>query len=245
MQWRAAMLADELSPATINQRMAALRSVLKIAKTIGLIDWTLEVKGVKSESYRDTKGPSLTQAEALIAVVRAQKGPISLRNEAIVRLMYDRGLRRAEVASLNIEDIDIAGRRISVLRKARKQQKWLTLPDATLAALQSWLAVRDAAEGPVFVHIDRHRRMHDRVSGTGLYFIIKSLAAKAGFKARPHGLRHAAITAAIIATKGDVVAVQQFSDHAKVDTVMLYYHNASDVGGAVADMVAGTLSRRA
>ena len=55
---------------------------------------------------------------------------------------------------------------------------------------------------------------------------------------RPHGLRHAAITGALEATGGDVRAVQRFSRHASVETLLVYDDARQDLGGKVAATVA-------
>jgi len=54
---------------------------------------------------------------------------------------------------------------------------------------------------------------------------------------RPHGLRHAAITAALDETNGNVRAAREFSGHASVEVLMKYDDNRKDVGGEVASKV--------
>ena len=57
-------------------------------------------------------------------------------------------------------------------------------------------------------------------------------------KTRPHGLRHAAITAALDATNGDVRRVQRFSRHADARTLLIYDDARSDMGGEIAALIA-------
>src|SRR5258707_4528133 len=57
LSYRAALLARGLSAATVNRRLAALRSLVKVARLLGLAGWTLDVDGVPSEQLRDTRGP--------------------------------------------------------------------------------------------------------------------------------------------------------------------------------------------
>lgn len=242
MRWRATMVDEGKSPATINRRLAALRSILAIARTIGVISWSLDVSGVKAEAYRDTRGPSLSDTEAILSVARKETGAISIRDEAMIRLMFDMALRRNEVATLDVEHVDLDGSRIWILGKGKRERIPLTMPGPTRAALKAWLAFRD--RGPVFVHIDRHGKMHGRLSGSGIYHIVTTLAGKAGVVARPHGLRHGSITRALDLTKGDIRAVRKFSRHAKVETVLRYDDAREDMAGEVASKVADSLSRR-
>ena len=63
------------------------------------------------------------------------------------------------------------------------------------------------------------------------------LGLAVGLVARPHGLRHAAITAALDATNGNTRAVQKFSRHRKLETLSLYDDSRTDLGGQVAALI--------
>ena len=126
---------------------------------------------------------------------------------------------------------------MAVLGKGRSQRETLTLPPATRQALAAWVQVRGPEPGPLFTALDRGHRGR-RLSGTGLYLMIRQLGEGAGLRARPHGLRHAAITAALDLTGGDVRKVQRFSRHKNLQTVLRYDDNRQDLGGDVAKRLA-------
>jgi integrase/recombinase XerC len=135
LAWRAAMLGAGLAPATINRRLSAVRSALRFARTIGATSWVPEIKGLKAQAYRDTRGPGLAGMRSLL-VAAAEKSPAkAARDVAIIRLMFDLGLRRGEVLGLDVEDVDRAGRRLWVLGKGRTQKEPRTLPVPTLEAI--------------------------------------------------------------------------------------------------------------
>jgi integrase/recombinase XerC len=71
-----------------------------------------------------------------------------------------------------------------------------------------------------------------------VYRIVRALGEKAGVRARPHGLRHIAITELLELTGGNVRQVQQFSRHRSVETVLLYDDNRLDRAGALAGRLA-------
>ena len=71
------------------------------------------------------------------------------------------------------------------------------------------------------------------------YRLVRRLGASVGVTARPHGLRHTAITAALDLT-GDLRAVQRFSRHRDVRVLTRYDDNRQDLGGDVARRVAAS-----
>jgi integrase/recombinase XerC len=100
--YRGAMLDAGLAPSTVNRRLSALRSIVRLGRTFGMVAWTLEVDGVRSKAYRDTKGPGLEGVTAVKRQAASHKSPAkAARDVAIVRVLFDLALRRSEVAALN------------------------------------------------------------------------------------------------------------------------------------------------
>jgi integrase/recombinase XerC len=146
-------------------------------------------------------------------------------------------LRRNEVLSLDLAHFDGKRSAVSIKGKGRTEREWVTLPASTKAALDAWIAMRGTEEGPLFTSVDVATQGH-RLTGAALYKVIRCLGAAEGFDARPHGLRHAAITEALEKTNGNVRAVQRFSRHRDINVLTVYDDNRSDLGGQIAAMVA-------
>jgi len=237
LSYRAELVERGLAPATINRRLAALRSLVKLARTLGFVPWALEVSGVKSEAYRDTRGPGPSGFRRLLVVLAERTDAKAARDVALVRLLYDLALRRGEVVSLDVEDVDLEAGTVDVLGKGRTERVRLTLPEPTKAALRGWLAVRGTEPGPLFVNFDRAGK-GSRLTGRSLCRIVRGLGTAAGLEVRPHGLRHAAITEALDLLRGDVRKVQRFSRHRDLRTLNRYDDNREDLGGEVARLVA-------
>ncbi|WP_127079675.1 tyrosine-type recombinase/integrase [Rhodomicrobium lacus] len=235
--WRADKIARKLSPASVNRSMAALNSFVEAARRYGLTALRLEAKGVKSCAYRDTRGPGMRAVRSMIDVAAAQEKPQkAARDVAILRLATALGLRRGEIAEMNIGHVDLAGSSISIKGKGRTERETLTIPANVRAALAAWLALRgteDSAD-PLFIALTNAARGH-RLTGEGIRQIISvQIAEEAGVKARPHGLRHTAITAALDAFNGDFRKVKDFSRHASLETVRRYDDNRNNFAGSVA-----------
>lgn len=235
-KWRADKIERGLSPAYINRSMAALNSLVAYARRVGITKLRLEAKGVKSKAYRDTKGPGVRGVQSMLAIAQDQGHEKAARDAAIIRLAYGLGLRRGEIESLNVVHLNIPAGTLHVLGKGRTEREPMTLPLNTKQALDAWLAVRgtDAEDAPLFIALDRNTH-GERLSGSGIYHIIRSqLGARAGINARPHGLRHSAITSALDAFNGDYRKTRAFSRHASLDTVRRYDDNRADHAGQVA-----------
>lgn len=229
------------APATVNLYLAAIRSFVKFAKTIGLVLWELSVKGLPAETYRDTRGPGRAGVEKLLIAAASRPGITASRDLALIRLMWDLGLRVRETVRLNVEDVDFTNSCIWILGKKRLQKEMLELPQSTLEALMAWIGERRT--GPVFVSLTKKGEMRKdcRLTTRGVQYIICRIGAICGIRTRPHGVRHAAITDLLEITNGNIPMAKEFSRHVKTDTLMLYNDKRVNLGGQAAKMVAGRI----
>ncbi len=116
----------------------------------------------------------------------------------------------------------------------------ITLPPETIAALRAWLEQRGLEPGPLFINFDRAGKGR-RLASTSIYRIVRELGEQVQVRARPHGLRQAAITAVLDLSHGDVRAAARFSRHADIRTLTVYDDNRQDLGGKMARLVAASL----
>lgn len=239
LAYRSHLLERGLSPATVNRRLASIRSLVKLGRLLGLVSWSLEVEGVKGSAYRDTKGPGVDGFRRMLDQVEALEGlqdPKAARDRCILRLLFSMALRRGEVVSLDLAHVDLQEGRLSVMGKGRKERESLSVPFKALESLKAWVALRGDQEGPLFIALDRGHRGH-RLDGSAVYKIVRGLGQAVGIRTRPHGLRHAGITSALDATNGNTRAVQRFSRHRKLETLSLYDDARQDMAGQVAALV--------
>ena len=232
--WRASMVEAELAPATINRRLSALRSLVELAGRLGVVVWSIKVEGVKSRSYRDVRGPGVPAVRAMVEHLEASTGPKAVRDRALVRLMFDRGLRRGEVVALDLADVDLARGAVRVIGKGRTEAEWLTVGRKACEAVAAWIEVRGDEPGPLFLNMDRAGK-GGRLTGRSVARIVAELGqdVRVG-TVRPHGLRHTAITQVLDMTNGDVRQAREFSRHADVRVLVRYDDSRADVGGQLA-----------
>jgi integrase/recombinase XerC len=237
--YRAHMQTRGLSSATINRHLASLRSLVQFAWTLGIVPWTLAVGNVKAETYRDTRGPGRNAFRSMVQALTVRTDPKALRDLALLRLLYDLGLRRAEATGIDLAQLDLIGARVSVRRKGKTDRVWLTLPGPTAKAIRAWLSVRGKAPGALFTGFRGGKGK--RLAGSGLYRMVRGLGRDVGVKVRPHGIRHSAITEAVKAAQANGMSLEEvldFSGHADVRTLMIYRDRENNVQGELASLVA-------
>lgn len=245
LDYRADLDARKLSSGTVAGRLSRLRALVKLARTVGMVEWTLEVQSPKVRRYRDTAGPALGVVRLMAEHVRHGPDPVrSARDRALLALLYGRGLRRAEVVGLDVAHVDLAGGRVSVLAKGQTERSWERVRPEVAEALRAWLAVRPGdAVGPLFLGWDATTgAAGGRLTGRGLAKLTARWGTDAaGVAVRPHGLRHAAATHALDA--GETWAeVAGLTRHADPSTLRFYDDNRLHRGDAAAARLAALVT---
>lgn len=147
----------------------------------------------------------------------------SARDRALLELTYSSGLRLAELASLDVGDLDLADATVTVTGKGRKTR---ILPVGRLAkqALQQWLKERSQLVGSeqkaLFVSSRGTRISHRRIQQL---FHAYSLQQSLDKSVHPHMLRHS-FASHMLESSGDLRAVQELLGHANIATTQIYTH---------------------
>ena len=103
----------------------------QLARIMGMAPWHLEVRNVKSEPFRDTRGPGKQGFRTLLQELGGRRTPKALRDRCALRLLYGLALRCGEVVSLDVEDVDIAQATLAVRGKGGTSKQILSVPEAT------------------------------------------------------------------------------------------------------------------
>jgi site-specific recombinase XerC len=161
------------------------------------------------------------EAEALVATAAADR-----RTYLVVLLMLQECLRRAEVAALDVEDIDFAARVLLVRGKGGGGQHTAVLPISaeTWDALSTYLALEGHRHGPL---IRNRVRRDPRMAASTISALVHDAMIDAGVKQpgdpsrTPHSCRHTGAHDMLERTH-DVRAVQQALRHASVRSTEVY-----------------------
>ena len=241
LQYKADLISQGLAEATINRRLAAIKSLVNFARRVERCSWDLsDIEGEKVESYRDVTGASVAQVVKMLQA--PDQGTVKgKRDYSIMRLLWENALRRNELVSCNIEDFDQESRKLAITGKGQGSQKdIISLSEKTAQAIIEWLQARGETdpEKPLFISLSNNQRGH-RMTGTAVYNLIDNIARQTGIDKQfsPHRIRHSAITAALEALNGDVTKVQQLSRHKSIQTVMIYNDRRKNEQGEVTNVL--------
>jgi integrase/recombinase XerC len=241
LKYRRILTDRGLAPSTINTRLAAIKSLVSYARKVGECQYDLaDVEGVRGETYRDTSGVNPTEYQLTLGICDREttKG---VRDYAILRLLWDNALRRAELCQANVKDFDPIGGKLWIIGKGKVQRQPIDLSSQSVQAIRAWLELRGKCKStdPLFCTLDRATRGH-RLSGNAIYNLVRDTSEAAGiYKVMsPHRVRHSAITAALDATNGDTRRVQKLSRHADLNTLTRYDDNRRHHQGEVTKILA-------
>ena len=224
-RWVAELRGAGLSPATIARRVASLRSLFRHLVLIGAV---AENPAAQLELPRRVRRLPRTlshgEAERLIDAA-AGTTPRSLRDHALVELLYGAGLRVSEAVSLDRAGVDLDQRLVRTIGKGGKERV-VPVGRQAVEALRRYLARGRP-------HLDRRHRPElflnaqgGALTRAGAFLILRRLAAKAGLepeRIHPHLLRHSFATH-LLEGGADLRSVQEMLGHADLSTTELYTH---------------------
>ena len=170
-----------------------------------------------------------TAMDSLATRAAEEETPISLRDVAMVELLYATGARVAELCGLDISDIDYDRQTIRVLGKGNKERT-IPLGNPAMKALNAWLkdgreSLKNAqSENAVFLGA-RGKRIDQRTVRTVVYNALEAIEGIE--RMGPHALRHSAATH-LLEGGADLRTVQEILGHASLATTQMYTHVSTE-----------------
>jgi integrase len=239
---RASLVRSTLAPATVNKVLAAVRGVLEQCWRQNLVDMeTLErAKSamVVVKASTTVRGRHLSRIELAKILSACSKDTTvgGARDGAVVALLAI-GLRRAEVASIRMQDFDPATGRLVVRGKGNKE-RIVFLTNGSRDAVDVWLDQRGRAEGALLAQVNRHGKVVEfGVTPQAIYTALAKRAGEAGVTCTPHDLRRTFAGEALSAGV-DVATVQAIMGHSSPATTARYDRRPEDTKRKAMEAVA-------
>lgn len=224
-----------LKKATQNYYVIALRSFLKYLAKRDIEVLPAEKVEVSKISAREVDFLEPREVERILEAAEGSDFK-SLRDQAILELLFSAGLRVSELTGINRDKINLKTQEIVVRGKGDKVRLTF-ISDSAKEALEKYLDkridvdpalfVRDVKAVDKFKEKDKKGEIDDnlRLTPRSIQRIVKYYAAKAGIvkDVHPHTLRHSFATD-LLMNGADIRSVQAMLGHSSITTTQIYTH---------------------
>jgi integrase/recombinase XerC len=216
---------------TLARRSSAIRGFFRFLVQRGYLE--SDPAAALSPPHKERRLPRVLRLEEIDAAEEMQNLHVyrtSIRDMAIVELLYATGMRVAELAGLDMDDVDIERGEVRVLGKGRKE-RLIPMHEAAQQLLANYIRKErpilqaNAAEGetegnPLFLSV-KGGRLSDR----GVRRVIERFfrGLEGGKRISPHTLRHTFATH-LLQGGADLRTVQELLGHVDLSTTQIYTH---------------------
>jgi integrase/recombinase XerD len=230
-QFETSLREAQLSVASINRVDSTLRSFFKhLQQEYGYADPTLEISPKKS-ARRLPKALTIAQIVSMIDAAHRDGQPITVRDQAMLELLYSSGARVSELIGINLNDlstIETDDGIITTLKLRGKGSKERIVPLGSFAAkaIENYLvrvrpelgAKSSKATAALFLN-----SRGSRISRQSAWQMVLDAAEAAGVTEHvsPHVFRHSYATH-LLDGGADIRVVQELLGHASVTTTQIY-----------------------
>lgn len=215
-----------LKKVTQNYHIIALRNFLKYLAKQDIFSLSAEKIEVGKNPQKEMIFLDLEEIERIIQSITG-KNLQSLRDKAIVELLFSAGLRVSELASLNIDNINLKTQEFSIIGKGSKMRV-VFISDSAKQALEEYLKKRVDIDPALFIRTNKIGFKKDddlRLTPRSIQRIVKHYAKKAGVikDVHPHTFRHSFATN-LLSNGADIRSVQAMLGHSSITTTQIYTH---------------------
>lgn len=219
---------------TLSRRAVSIRLFTKWATKKGFLPKDIAANLATPKSHKSLPGvltveDAATAMEAVAVRAAEEETPISLRDVAIMEILYASGARVSELCGLDIDDVDYQRNTIRVMGKGKKERT-IPLGIPAIKALNAWMSdgrpsvATEKSERAIFLGA-RGKRIDQRAVRTLVYETLEALEGVE--RMGPHALRHSAATH-LLEGGADLRTVQEILGHSSLATTQIYTHVSTE-----------------
>ncbi len=219
---------NTLKVSTQNYHIIALRNFLKYLTKRDIESLSAEKIDVGKNPSRQIEFLTSEEVERLLSSAKGED-LASLRDRALLELLFSTGLRVSELVALDREHLNLKRQEFSVRGKGDKI-RIVFVSDTARNALENYLNKRMDIDPAVFVRMRKGVNIEAdeeslRLTARSVQRIVKKYATKAGIvkDVHPHTLRHSFATD-LLQNGADIRSVQELLGHSDITTTQIYTH---------------------
>ena len=242
-RYKAELVASGMGASSINQRLSAIRKLVKEAADNGALDWQFattvtSVKGIKQTGQR--LGLWLTEAETKQLLSAPDAATLKgRRDRALLSVLVGCGLRRVEACSLTFDHIQKRDGRFMILDLVGKRGRIrsIPMPRFTKRAIDAYTQDADLSDGNIFRSINRWDQLqYDHLSPQAVRRVVVAYGAEIGHpELAPHDLRRTC--AKLMRKKGaKLEEIQTILGHESIETTRRYLGPLDDFDNPLDDL---------
>lgn len=238
-EWSAQLKTDGYATASIRRKLASVRSFFAYWVRKRVIPYS-PLSGIKIELAASRVLPNFLTLEEVSAILDAahrcwneNRCFLTLRNLAIIEVMFATGLRVGELVSLRVSDFRPVERSLLIRGKGRRERLAFFVEPTSFERITSYVTTRTttpATTEALFLNAYGHAMSTQTVAT-----VIRTLCRHAGLTKRvtPHTFRHTVATL-LLRNGADLRVVQEILGHASITMTQRYTHVAKEhVRGAL------------
>ncbi len=225
--WLAALRKKGMARTTLRRKLSSLNAFFRFLQREDILAIN-PAEGIQSPRASQELPPYLSVEQAMEMVsLKTSDDFFSVRDRAILELLYSSGIRVSELSGLDTDDISFSPEMIKVKGKGSKER---IVPFGIHAceAVKNYLPLRDATlrkrrlNGVKALFINR---LGSRLSSRGIQRIVEKRRLQTGIPAQvtPHAFRHSMATH-LLEAGADLRSIQELLGHASLATTQKYTH---------------------